>query len=118
RYAAALAAKYGTRHSTAEVDSDDFSLVDRLAALYDEPFADSSAMPTYRVSELARRTVTVALSGDGGDENFAGYRRYRWHRYEEHVRGALPAFLRRPMFGLAGRLYPKLDWAPRPLRAK
>ncbi len=75
-------------------------------------------MPTYRVSELARRRVTVALSGDGGDENFGGYRRYRWHTYEERVRGFVPGSLRGPFFGLLGRLYPKADWAPKVLRAK
>jgi len=94
-----------------QVEADDFSLIDELAHLYDEPYADSSAMPTYRVCELARKNVTVALSGDGGDENFAGYRRYRWHGYEEKMRALLPLGLRRPLFGLLGRIYPKADWA-------
>jgi len=67
---------------------------------------------------MAREGVTVALSGDGGDEVFAGYRRYRWHCFEERVRRVVPAALRRPLFGMLGTLYPKLDWAPRPLRAK
>ena len=58
----------------------------------------------------------MALSGDGGDELFAGYRRHRLHLYEERVRAALPARLRRPLFGALGALYPKLDWAPQPLR--
>ena len=53
-----------------------------------------------------------------GDEVFAGYRRYRWHCFEEHVRSWVPGGLRRPLFGLLGAVYPKLDWAPRPLRAK
>jgi len=75
-------------------------------------------MPTYRVCGLARKTVTVALSGDGGDENFGGYRRYRWHVNEESVRSLLPLQLRRPLFGLLGWLYPKADWAPRVFRAK
>jgi asparagine synthase (glutamine-hydrolysing) len=101
-----------------QVDPDDFGLLDKLAELYDEPFADSSAIPTYRVCELARKNVIVALSGDGGDENLAGYRRYRWHTYEERVRALLPANVRRPFFGLLGRIYPKVDWAPKPLRAK
>ena len=57
-------------------------------------------------------------SGDGGDEAFAGYRRYRWHCYEERVRRLLPSAIRQPLFGLLGNLYPKLDWAPKPLRAK
>ena len=117
-YAQAVASRYATRHYVEEVDPDDFSLVDRLAGLYDEPYADSSAMPTYRVCELARKRVTVALSGDGGDENFGGYRRYRWHLNEERVRSLLPLQVRRPVFGLLGQIYPKADWAPRVLRAK
>ena len=59
-------------------------------------------MPTYRVCQLARKHVTVALSGDGGDENFAGYRRYRYAMAEERVRGLLPAGLREPVFGALG----------------
>jgi asparagine synthase (glutamine-hydrolysing) len=93
-------------------------LIDQLAQLYDEPFADSSALPTYRVCQLARQRVTVALSGDGGDENLAGYRRYRWHLHEERLRALLPMSVRRPLFGMMGRIYPKADWAPKPLRAK
>jgi len=117
-YARQVAERYRTDHHVDTVRADDISLVDRLAHLYDEPFADSSAMPTYRVCELARRQVTVALSGDGGDENFAGYRRYRWHAYEERMRRLLPLTLRRPLFGFLGRVYPKADWAPKVLRAK
>ena len=117
-YAARVAEQYHTNHQVGEVNPDDFDLIDRLATLYDEPYADSSAMPTYRVCELAKQRVTVALSGDGGDENFAGYRRYRWHMDEERLRGLLPGWLRGPLFGVAGSLYPKLDRAPRYLRAK
>lgn len=117
-YARLVAERYQTRHFTEQVQQDDFDLIDRLAALYDEPFADSSAIPTYRVCELARKRVTVALSGDGGDENFAGYRRYRWHMIEERLRSKLPLGLRKPLFGLLGNVYPKADWAPKFLRAK
>lgn len=117
-YAQEVARRCGARHRIQQVDPADFSLIDRLAGLYDEPYADSSALPTYRVCELARKQVTVALSGDGGDENLAGYRRYRWHVYEERMRALIPAGLRRPLFGMLGRVWPKLDWAPKFLRAK
>lgn len=117
-YAARVAERYKTNHVEHRVSSDDFDLLDKLAALYDEPYADSSAIPTFRVCELARQRVTVALSGDGGDEMFAGYRRYRWHMNEERLRSVLPLGVRRPLFGTLGRLYPKADWAPRVFRAK
>ena len=106
-FAQRVADRYQTRHFTEVVGSDDFDLIDTLARLYDEPFADSSAIPTYRVSQLARKRVTVALSGDGGDETFGGYRRYQMHLMEERMRSALPDALRRPLFGLLGRVYPK-----------
>jgi asparagine synthase (glutamine-hydrolysing) len=117
-FARQVAERYKTNHIERIVASDDFDLLDTLAELYDEPYADSSAIPTYRVCQLARERVTVALSGDGGDENLAGYRRYRWHMNEEKLRGALPLGIRKPVFGALGRLYPKLDWAPRVFRAK
>jgi asparagine synthase (glutamine-hydrolysing) len=117
-YARQVAERYRTNHFEQVVSSDDFDLLDELATLYDEPYADSSAIPTYRVCQLARQRVTVALSGDGGDEHFAGYRRYRWHLHEERLRAALPLAIRRPLFGALGRLYPKADWAPRVFRAK
>jgi asparagine synthase (glutamine-hydrolysing) len=117
-YASQVAAQYKTDHFTETVDTDDYGLLDTLAGLYDEPFADSSAIPTYRVCQLARKRVTVALSGDGGDENLAGYRRYRYAMAEQNVRGRIPSSLRKPVFGTLGRLYPKADWAPRVFRAK
>ncbi|UMR32069.1 amidotransferase 1, exosortase A system-associated [Massilia sp. MB5] len=117
-YAAQVAQQYGTDHHVETVDTDDYGLLDTLADLYDEPYADSSAIPTYRVCELARKRVTVALSGDGGDENLAGYRRYRYAMAENRVRGRIPIGLRKPLFGTLGRLYPKADWAPRVFRAK
>ena len=117
-YAQQIAGQYETNHRIEQVDPDDFDLVAKLGDLYDEPYADSSAMPTYRLCELARKNVTVALSGDGGDENFAGYRRYRWHTYEESLRSKLPLSIRKPVFGALGYMYPKADWAPRVFRAK
>jgi asparagine synthase (glutamine-hydrolysing) len=117
-FAQKVADRYHTRHRVETVKSDDFDLIDTLARLYDEPYADSSAIPTYRVCQLARKHVTVALSGDGGDEALGGYRRYRMHLMEERMRAALPQSLRGPVFGLLGKFYPKADWAPRMFRAK
>lgn len=117
-YARRVARHLRTQHFEQRVSADDYDLLDTLAAVYDEPFSDSSAVPTYRVCELARTQVTVALSGDGGDENFAGYRRYRLHAWESGLRARLSPALRKPLFGVLGSLYPKADWAPRPLRAK
>lgn len=117
-FAQKVADQYKTNHYVETVDPDDFSLLDKLAGIYDEPYADSSAIPTYRVCALAKKRVTVALSGDGADEYFSGYRRHRWHMNEEKVRGLLPYTIRKPIFGFLGRVYPKLDWAPRFLRAK
>ena len=117
-FAQKVADRYHTNHRLEVVKSDDFDLIDTLARLYDEPYADSSAIPTYRVCQLARKHVTVALSGDGGDESFGGYRRYRMHLVEERMRAVLPQSVRGPMFGLLGRVYPKGDWAPRMFRAK
>ena len=117
-FAKTVADRYKTNHHVEMVASDDFDLIDMLARLYDEPYADSSAIPTYRVCQLARKHVTVALSGDGGDETFGGYRRYRLHLMEERMRSALPGAIRQPLFRLLGRVYPKADWAPRMFRAK
>jgi len=117
-FATSVAQRFQTNHFEKIVDSEDFDLLDTLANLYDEPYSDSSAIPTYRVCQLAKQRVTVALSGDGGDEHFAGYRRYRWHMNEERLRSRVPLGLRKPVFGALGRLYPKADWAPRAFRAK
>ena len=117
-FAELVANQYKTNHRVEQVDPEDFSLVDRLVGLYDEPYADSSAIPTFRVCELAKKSVTVALSGDGGDENFAGYRRYRWHALEERMRSLFPGPVRRSLFGFLGFAYPKMDWAPRVVRGK
>lgn len=117
-FAKLVADRYQTNHFVETVDPDDFGLVDQLANIYDEPYADSSAIPTYRVCELAKQRVTVALSGDGADEYFSGYRRHRWHMNEEKIRALLPYSVRGPVFGFLGAAYPKLDWAPKVFRAK
>ncbi len=117
--AALVAARYGTlQHEEAVRAPDILDAARAQAAIYGEPFGDASSVPTLAVCRLARRFATVALSGDGGDEVFGGYRRYRWHLLAEAVRARVPAGLRRQVIGRMARLYPKLDRAPRFLRAK
>jgi asparagine synthase (glutamine-hydrolysing) len=118
RFAAAVALRHRTRHRQSLVSARDLDLLDRLAGLHDEPFADASALPTYRLCELARKEVKVALSGDGGDEGFAGYQRYARQVREERVRRLLPPGLRRLLFGPLGAAWPQADRAPRIFRAK
>ncbi|HJT44231.1 MAG TPA: XrtA/PEP-CTERM system amidotransferase [Rhizomicrobium sp.] len=117
-YASAVAKHYGSHHIIARMQGDELDLVERLPAIFDEPFGDSSALPSYRLMQLARKSVTVALSGDGGDELFAGYRRYGFHAREESIRRWLPGAIRQPLFGTLASLYPQLDRAPRFLRAR
>jgi asparagine synthase (glutamine-hydrolysing) len=116
--AAIVAARYGTNHH-AEADQTNYVTAARdQARIFGEPFGDSSSVPTLAVCRLARRHATVALSGDGGDEVFAGYRRYRWHLLAEAVRQKIPAGARKHVIGALARAYPKLDRAPKWLRAK
>jgi asparagine synthase (glutamine-hydrolysing) len=117
-YAREVARHLRTDHYERTVTPDKIETIERLAWHYDEPFSDSSALPTYYVSKVARERVTVALSGDGGDENFAGYRRYLLDVAENRVRRLLPHSLRKVLFGPLGVIYPKMDWAPRFLRAR
>ncbi|MEL7535608.1 MAG: XrtA/PEP-CTERM system amidotransferase [Pseudomonadota bacterium] len=118
KYAQMVADAKTTDHQAERVEAGDFGLLSKLVDLYDEPYADSSAIPTYRVCELARKHVTVALSGDGGDENYIGYRRYSLFNMEERMRGWFPDSFRRSVFGALGHYYPKADWAPRVFRGK
>jgi asparagine synthase (glutamine-hydrolysing) len=117
-YADMVAEAKKTNHKSEKVEAGDYGLLESLVDLYDEPYADSSAIPTYRVCELARKHVTVALSGDGGDENYIGYRRYNLFSMEEKLRSLFPHKFRNSVFGLLGDHYPKLDWAPRVFRGK
>jgi asparagine synthase (glutamine-hydrolysing) len=117
-YAREVARQFGTYHTEEVVTPDAVSLLDDLTYYYDEPFADSSAIPTFLVSRLASRRVKVVLSGDGGDEAFGGYSRYAHDLKEAAIRRRLPAWFRRLALGPLGRIWPKADWLPRPLRAK
>jgi asparagine synthase (glutamine-hydrolysing) len=102
-YAAQVAAHLGTQHQRFEVMPSGVEIIDKLVWHYDQPFADSSAVPTWYLSELTRREVTVALSGDGGDELFAGYDRYRALWLSERIKGWFPLH-RVPGIGYVQRL--------------
>jgi asparagine synthase (glutamine-hydrolysing) len=117
-YAREIAQRYGTRHTEEIVRPDAVGLLDQLTHFYDEPFGDSSAIPTFLVSRLASQSVKVALSGDGGDEAFGGYGRYVHDLKEAAIRQRLPRWLRCATLGPLARVWPKADWLPRPLRAK
>jgi asparagine synthase (glutamine-hydrolysing) len=90
RYARAVAERYATEHEEIELEEDVAGTLPRLAEAFDEPLGDDAALPLYLVCEAARRHVTVALTGDGGDESFAGYERYAAHELAGrlHVPGA------------------------------
>ncbi len=117
-YARQVAQIFKADHHEETVRPSALEILEKLVWHYDEPFADSSAIPTYYVSRVARRHVTVALGGDGGDESFAGYRRYMLDYNENRLRGHLPPALRSAVFGPLGRWYPALAWAPRVFRGK
>jgi len=118
-YAEKVAQRYGTtQHNEAASAIDYIDAAREQGRIFGEPFGDQSSVPTHRVCALARRYATVAISGDGGDEIFAGYRRYRWHSLVEGARRVLPAGMRRGAVATLARVYPKLDWAPQWLRAK
>ncbi|MBA2373565.1 MAG: asparagine synthase (glutamine-hydrolyzing) [Chloroflexi bacterium] len=105
RYARAVANYFGTSHTDEVVKLDAIALLPDLADHYDEPFADSSAIPTFRVSQLAARELKVVLTGDGGDEAFGGYRRYQHQvaiRLAARIGGPLHMpIVRAAQFGLA-----------------
>jgi asparagine synthase (glutamine-hydrolysing) len=105
-----VAQHIGTDHTELYVTPEEaMAVIPRLPTLYDEPFADSSQIPTFLVSQLARRNVTVSLSGDAGDELFGGYTTYQWGRSVHQNVGWMPGPLKA---GLAKTIKPlsKLDW--------
>ncbi|MCP5021924.1 MAG: asparagine synthase (glutamine-hydrolyzing), partial [bacterium] len=109
--------RLGAIHHVETLQPDPKLAIETLPWFYDEPLADTSTVPTFLVSQMARRHMTVVLSGDGGDETFAGYRRYVHDLAENRLRGRIGAS-GRALATAAGAVYPKLDWAPRFLRAK
>jgi len=115
--ARATAARLGAIHHQRVLRADPALALETLPWFFDEPLADPSTVPTYLVSLVAREHVTVALSGDGGDETFAGYRRYVHDVAENRVRARLGVGGRAAARSL-GRAYPRLSWAPRFLRGR
>ena len=115
-YARMVAERYDTDHHEFVVRADAVDVLPKLVHFYGEPFADSSAVPTYYVSKMARSHVTVALSGDGGDETFAGYENYRavakWERYD-----AVPYRIRRAVAQGATSLLERLPFSAPASRA-
>ena len=104
-YAARVAKQFNTSHHEFTVQEKVESNLTSIASSFDEPFADPSFVPTYFVSQLARTMVTVALAGDGGDENFAGYSKYLNDQLENKLRNKIPSALRQPVLSpLAGIL--------------
>jgi asparagine synthase (glutamine-hydrolysing) len=115
--AALTARHFSTRHATETVQPKLEDVLDIIVRSFDEPFADSSAIPTYYVSRMARQHVTVALSGDGGDEAFGGYVwRYLPHQLEEQVRRFVPGSAGRKAASWLGARWPRARAFPRPLR--
>lgn len=115
--AARSATRLGATHHVRTLAPDPADIDGDAAWLFDEPLSDNSTIPTLLVSRMAREHVTVALSGDGGDEVFGGYRRLVFDAAENRVRRVLGAPLCRAA-GALGRVWPKADWLPRPLRAR
>jgi asparagine synthase (glutamine-hydrolysing) len=105
-FAEAVARRFGTHHTTLTVRPGVWSHVEQIVRHFDEPFGDSSAIPTYCLSKLTRDHVTVALSGDGGDELFAGYDRYR-DFFRKRVLYRIPGLLRRYAAGTLSNILPR-----------
>ncbi|MBK7172707.1 MAG: asparagine synthase (glutamine-hydrolyzing) [Bacteroidales bacterium] len=106
-YAREIATKYNCEHHEQIIEPESITLLPKLVAAYDEPYADSSAIPTYYVSKLAREFVTVALSGDGGDELFAGYNIYNYfQRLNSHPLNFKSENLNKLIWGTLHKIIP------------
>lgn len=108
-FARTIAKKFQTDHHEFTVKQKAEDILPELAYYFDEPFADASSVPTYYVSQLARQQVTVALSGDGGDENFAGYEKYHIDDIENKVRALFPQFLRKSLCPFFSKIFHSIN---------
>jgi asparagine synthase (glutamine-hydrolysing) len=113
-----VARLFATDHRSCRATPADFEALNQLSWMFDEPYADASALPTWRLCQLARERVTVALSGDGADSTLAGYRRHTLQYREDRMRALLPQSVRGTLFGALGAIYPEADWVPSSLRGK
>ncbi len=107
-YAREIANKYKTEHHEFTVHQNVADRIEYIASFFDEPFADPSLVPTFFVSELARKVVTVALAGDGGDEMFAGYEKYSVDAIENKLRNKFPESLRKSIFPTLAKVAGKI----------
>jgi asparagine synthase (glutamine-hydrolysing) len=114
-----VASHLHTNHHEFVVQPKIIDVLEKIAWYFDEPFADSSAVPTWYVCQMAKQNVTVALSGDGGDEGFGGYTfRYLPHVWESNIRSRLPIITSGPLFSILGSIWPGSARLPKPLRLK
>ncbi|MBU2875244.1 asparagine synthase (glutamine-hydrolyzing) [Marinobacter salexigens] len=111
-WAKKVAEQFKTDHHEFTVKDNVAESLSSIARFFDEPFADPSFVPTYFVSQLARQKVTVALAGDGGDENFAGYSKYYTDQVENRLRGLFPAGVRHNLFPGLARLAGMVNSGP------
>ena len=117
--ARAVAEHFNCDHREFIVQPNVVDVLEKIAWYFDEPFADSSAVPTWYVCQMAKQNVTVVLSGDGGDESFGGYTfRYLPHMLESKIRSFIPFSFRKTVFGGFGTIYPESSRLPKILRLK
>ncbi len=116
-YARIISDYFGTDHQEIIVKPDTFSILPDLVSQFDEPFADSSMLPTYYISKATRDQVTVALSGDGGDEMFGGYEMYLYSNYYKYIRTIIPSFVRKGISHIAAYMPDKVKGKRQLVRA-
>lgn len=117
-YAEKVAKYYQCDHVTTSVSVNDLSLVDKMVDIYDEPFADNSAIPTFILSQATNKYVKVALSGDGADELLFGYRNHQMFLFEERLRKVIPTFIRKSVLSSIAKYYPQSRFIPKYFRVK